>query len=180
MDHFPGAGRRAQRAGGAAASSAASVSGAAARSGSGSRPATRARMRDLYCACVSGTASLRRLLFGPGQPTEQPDRDADHHDEKDGLGDQEEDACRDPKEREKDNRQNLPQEESDHTGGGDAENGLQDSPAPLEAPTLRQFIAGGVNPDPGVTLRPAQAAATSPVGPTAPSARPPSPLQGGQ
>jgi len=59
-------------------------------------------------------------------------------------GDQEEEAYRDTNEREKENHQNFPQQDSDHTRGGDAENGLQDSQAPLEAPTLRPFIVRGV------------------------------------
>ena len=80
---------------------------------------------------------LRRLPLGSGQSTEEPDRDADHHADKDDLGEEEEEADRDTNEREEENHQNFPQQDSDHTRGGDAENGLQDRQAPLEAPTLR-------------------------------------------
>lgn len=104
----------------------------------------------MYCACVSGRASessLGRLLLRSGQATEQPERDADHHDDKDELGDQEDEADRDTDEREQEHHQNLPQQDSDHTRGGDAENGLQNGQAPLGAPTLRQFSVRGVTAD---------------------------------
>lgn len=87
---------------------------------------------------------LRELLLTSGQSPEYPDRDADHHAHEDDLGDQEEEACRDTNEREEENQQDLPQQDSDHTRGGDAENGLQDGQAPLEEATLRQFTVKGV------------------------------------
>jgi hypothetical protein len=93
------------------------------------------------------SVALRRLFLGSGQSTEQPDRDADHHNDKDDFDDQEDEAYRDANEREEENHQNLPQQDSDHARGGDAENGLQDSQAPLEAPTLREFNGRGVNGD---------------------------------
>jgi hypothetical protein len=91
--------------------------------------------------------SLRELLLASGQSTEKPDRDADQHTDKDDLGDQEEEACCDPNEREEENKQHFPQQDSDHTRGGYAENGLQNGQAPVEAATLRQFIAKSVTTD---------------------------------
>jgi len=91
--------------------------------------------------------SLREFLVASGESTEHPDRHADCHARKDDLGDQEEETCRDPNEREEKNQEDFPQQDSDYTRGGDAENGLQNGQAPVEAATLRQFGVKGVKSD---------------------------------
>jgi hypothetical protein len=93
------------------------------------------------------TRSLPERLLASGQSPEYPDRDADHHAQEDDLGDQEHNAYRDTNEREKEYPHDLPQQDGDCTGGGDAENGLQNGQAPLEAATLREFIVKGVKPE---------------------------------
>jgi hypothetical protein len=87
---------------------------------------------------------LRGFFLAPGQSAEDPDRDAEHHDHKDDLGDQKEEACGDPDEREEEDQQDFPQQDGDHTRGGYAENRLQNGQAPLEAATLRHFLAKSV------------------------------------
>ena len=106
--------------------------------------------------------SLRWFLLAAGQATEQPDRDADQHAHEDDLGDQEEEACRDPNNGEEENQQDFPQQDSDYTRGGYAENGFQNGQAPVEAATLRQFSVKSVTTDyrlntvPWGTARPVQ------------------------
>jgi hypothetical protein len=74
---------------------------------------------------MASSLSLGEFLVASGGSTEQPDRHADCHARKDDLGDQEEEPCRDPNEREQENQKDFPQQDSDYTRGGDAENGLQ-------------------------------------------------------
>jgi hypothetical protein len=88
---------------------------------------------------------LREFLLASGQPTQCPDRDAEYHDPKDDLDDQEEEPCRDPNEGEEGKQQDFPQQDGDYTRGGYAENGLQNNQAPVEARTLRQFIVKSVS-----------------------------------
>jgi len=83
------------------------------------------------------TVPLRELLLAPGQSADQPDRDADCQGHKHDLGDEEDDAGRDPDDRQEEKQQDFPQQDSDQTRGGDAENGLQNNQAPMEAATLR-------------------------------------------
>jgi hypothetical protein len=90
------------------------------------------------------SVSLREGLLASGHSTEQPDRDADHHAPKDDLRDQEEDTCCDPHQREEQDQQDFPQQDRDHTRGGEAENGLQNGQAPLEAATLRRLVGKSV------------------------------------
>ena len=80
---------------------------------------------------------LCECLLASGQSTKYPDREADYQAPKDDLDDQEEEACRDPDEGEEDDQQDFPQQDSDDTRGGYAENGFQNNQAPVEAASLR-------------------------------------------
>jgi hypothetical protein len=67
---------------------------------------------------------LREFLLASGPSTDQPDRDAEHYAQKDDLDDQEEESCRDSNEWEEENQEDFPQQDSNQTRGGYAENGL--------------------------------------------------------
>jgi len=88
---------------------------------------------------------LREFVLASGQPTDQPDRDADGQAHENDLDDEEEQARRDPDDREEENQQDFPQQDGDHTRGGYAENGFQNNQAPVEVVTLRQCSVKSVS-----------------------------------
>ena len=90
---------------------------------------------------------LREFFFPSGPAPKQPDRHADHHDQKYDLDDQKEEAGRDPNQREEKYPHDFPQQESDDARGGYAENGFQNGQAPKEAITLRRCVVKSVTAD---------------------------------